>query len=237
MGATPLPDGTLPAREAYRLWAPRYDEETAVSALEKRLVDGLTPPVVRRSLLDAACGTGRRLPPPGAGWRRAVGVDLVPEMLASGLERRGGEGGDGRRPVLAAGDLRALPFRSGVFDLVWCRLAVGHLPDPAPAYRELARVAGEAAVLVVSDFHPAAVAAGHTRTFRDAAGRLRAVEHHVHTPDDHRRAARAAGWTCERTVEAPAGPEERSYYERAGRAAQFERERELPLVLVMCFRR
>jgi malonyl-CoA O-methyltransferase len=246
----------LPAREAYRLWAPHYDVETVVSALEARVVAEVGPPVAGRVLLDAGCGTGRRLPAPAAGCRRAVGVDLVPAMLAAGRardERAGDEqaadvqaadvrsgdlrAGDLRVGALVAADLRRLPFPADTFDLVWCRLALGHLADLAPAYTELARVAGAGASLVVSDFHPDAVAAGHTRTFRDAAGELHAVEHHVHTADDHARAAGTAGWQFESSRATPAGMPERAFYQRAGRLEQFERERDLPLVLVLCLRR
>jgi malonyl-CoA O-methyltransferase len=219
----------LPARLAYRLWAARYDEETAVSALEERVVRALTPALEGRTLLDAACGTGRRLPEVG-GAPRPVGIDLVPAMLAQA--RRAG-----RSSWLAAADLRALPFADARFDVLWCRLALGHLAELAPAYVELARVARPGARLVVSDFHADAVAAGHTRTFRDAEGRVHAVEHHVHRDRDHRRAATAAGWRLEHALHAPAGPEERGFYERAGRLDQLERERGLPLVLAMRFRR
>lgn len=250
----------LPAREAYRLWAPHYDTETVVSALEARVVAEVGPPVAGRSLLDAACGTGRRLPAPDAGCRRVVGVDLVAAMLAAGRARheRAGDvqaadvqaanvradvrrgrlrAGELRAAALVAADLRRLPFPGDTFDLVWCRLALGHLGDLAAAYTELARVAGTGASLVVSDFHPDAVAAGHTRTFRDAAGDLRLVEHHVHTPDDHARAAGTAGWRVESSRATPAGMPERAFYDRAGRLEQFERERDLPLVLVLCLRR
>jgi malonyl-CoA O-methyltransferase len=251
----------LPAREAYRLWAPHYDTETVVSALEARVVAEVGPPVAGRSLLDAACGTGRRLPAPDAGCRRVVGVDLVPAMLTAGRARDGRTGGprapdgwagdprerdgrardlpadDGRVGALVAADLRCLPFPAGSFDLVWCRLALGHLADLSAAYTEFARVTGPGAALVVSDFHPDAIAAGHARTFRDAVGDLHAVEHHVHTPDDHARAAETAGWRVESRRATPAGMPERAFYDRAGRLEQFERERDLPLVLVLCLRR
>src|SRR5690606_10510343 len=92
----------------------------------------------------------------------------------------------------------ALPLRDGVFDLVWCRLVAGHIAGLPALYRELARVCRPGAVLVVTDFHPAAVRAGHERTFRDAAGRIHAVEHHVHEAEDHERAACAAGLALER---------------------------------------
>src|SRR5690606_2986470 len=91
----------LPAREAYRLWAPRYDAENAVTLLEDRAAAELTPPLAGRALPDAGCGTGRRLA--GAdGARLAVGVDLVPAMLAAGRARRPAG------PPLAAADVTAL---------------------------------------------------------------------------------------------------------------------------------
>ena len=229
MNLRPPPDTTpdvLPVREAYRLWAPRYYEESAVSALEDRTVSGLTPPLKGRLLLDAGCGTGRRLPSGPEGPLRAIGVDLVPEMLAAARNR-------GVTP-LAAGDIRALPLASDAFDVVWCRMALGHLPELTTAYRELARVTCSGGRLIVSDFHPEAVAAGHTRTFRDTKGRSHAVEHHMHSVAEHERAARAVGWTIDGTSEVAAGPEERAFYERSERVEQFERERGLALVLALC---
>jgi malonyl-CoA O-methyltransferase len=154
-------------------------------------------------------------------------------MLLAGREQNG----PGR--ALVAADVRALPLRAGAFDLIWCRLVVGHLPELDGVYGELARVSRRDSLLIVSDFHPAAVAAGHTRTFRDASGQLRTIVHHVHGPDDHRRAALTAGWSLDRVLDAAPGPAERTIYERAGRAEQFdqEQEQELPLVLVMCLGR
>lgn len=234
----------LPVADAYRLWAPRYDAENAVTALERRLVDAASPAPAGRALLDAGCGTGRRLPAGAGAPRLAVGIDLVPEMLRAGVAARGGSPGSvpdagtgGPVPLLAAADVRGLPFHPDLFDLLWLRLVAGHLPRLEPAYAELGRVAGEGARLVVSDFHPAAIAAGHARTFRGPDGRTRAVEHHVHSVASHEAAAGAAGWLLDDAVEAAAGEPERRYYERAGRAAQLERERDLPLVLVLCFRR
>src|SRR6185369_6258421 len=92
------------ARDAYRLWAPTYTEETAVSLLDCEIAASLSPETQGRRLLDAGCGTGRRLP---SDAMLAVGVDLSPEMLAAG----------GRRDVAAA-DLCALPFADGASGLV-----------------------------------------------------------------------------------------------------------------------
>ena len=222
---TPEP---LSPRAAYRLWAPAYDTENAVSALENAAVQRLMPSLAGRALLDVGCGTGRRLLDAGA--RRVVGIDLVFEMLAAGDVRSAAAS-------RIAGDVRALPLSARAFDTLWCRLVLGHLPELDVAYRELARVAADSATLLVTDFHPAAAAAGHRRTFRDAAGALHSVEHHVHAVDDHCAAAAAAGWQLVRQTDAVVGPEIRSYYERAGALDRYDAQQGLPLVLVLEFER
>lgn len=227
MSDTQPPAPSRPARDAYRLWSDRYEEETAVSALEEWAVSGLGVGTAGRALLDAGCGIGRRLEPAPRPGRR-IGVDLVPEMLAAGRRRWPGL-------ALAAGDLRSLPLADQLFDLVWCRLALGHLAEVGRAYRELGRVARGGAELLVSDFHPEAVRAGHRRTFADAEGRLHEVEHHVHGAPVHERAAAAAGWSLAARVDAPVGPPIRDVYARAGRIDLYERQVGQPLVLVLRF--
>src|SRR5580658_9637331 len=70
------------AREGYRLWAPTYASETAVSFLEDELAQGMLRGLPQTQLLDAGCGVGRRIRDiPGA-----IGMDLSPEMLAAGGE-------------------------------------------------------------------------------------------------------------------------------------------------------
>lgn len=115
----------LAARDGYRLWAPHYAAETAVSALEHDLVASLGVATAGRRLLDVGCGTARRLRDADAASR--VGVDVTPEMLAQATV-------DG--PPLAAADVCALPFVDAAFDVVWCRLVIGHVRALAAAYAE-----------------------------------------------------------------------------------------------------
>ena len=216
-------------REAYRRWAPSYAGETAISFLEDGLVARLTPDMADMLLLDAGCGTGRRLHDCGA--RFAIGIDNSPEMLAAGGDTSGRRG---FRTIV--GDVRALPFADGWFDVVWCRLVIGHVADCHAVYAELARVAAPGATVIVSDFHPAAIAAGHRRSFRDNAVEI-AIEHHVHTLEKHLEAACAGGLTAPEIGEAPIGPPVRHFYARAGREALYREHLGLPVVLAIAFRR
>jgi SAM-dependent methyltransferase len=219
----------LATRDAYRLWSDTYDEENAVTALDQVAIRWLTPELDGLDLLDAACGTGRRLVFRENAPRSAAGIDLVFEMLARGRRV------PGRPSATSAADLRALPFPAGRFDVVWCRLAAGHLPALAPLYAELARVLRPGGCAVVTDFHPEAVRQGHTRIFRDAVGTSHAVEHVVHEPEDHERAARAAGLTFDFAGSLCVGSEVRPFYERAGRLDRYARDAGMPLLLALRF--
>jgi SAM-dependent methyltransferase len=217
----------LSAQEAYGLWASTYADETAISFLESELAADLTPPLAGLRLLDAGCGTGRRLL--GIGAAMAFGIDISPEMLAAGAEHS-----PGVQTMVA--DVRALPLPDRSFDVIWHRLVIGHLPDCAPVYAELGRVAVAGARLVVTDFHPDAYAAGHRRTFRHGE-RVHEIEHYVHSLDRHRAAAEAGGWRLVETRRAIIGPEARAFYEKAGRAALYAEHAGLPVVFGLAFER
>lgn len=215
----------LSAREAYRLWASHYETETAVSHLENRLVAELCVPTSGRRLLDVGCGTARRLRDTDAAL--AVGIDLAPEMLQAAPGAHS----------LAVADVRSLPVAGASFDVVWCRLMIGHVRDLEVAYAELSRVCRVGGAVIVTDICSAAVEAGHRRTFRDAQGATREVEHFVHSPERHVTAARDAGLAMELRREGVVGPSIRGFYEEAGRLPAYEEQRGLPLVLALLMRK
>jgi SAM-dependent methyltransferase len=212
----------LSAREAYRLWAPTYGEN-AVTFLEDQVVTTLGPSVVGRRLLDVGCGTGMRLGAADAAL--AVGLDLSSDMLqrAAGLK--------------ASADIRALPIASAAFDLVWCRLMIGYVRDLGPAYAELARVCRPRGTVVVTDFHPDAVAAGHRQTVRDPDGVRHEIEHHVHTPAAHMTAATRAGLRLARHKHGTVGPAVECFYADAGRLDLFREQMGLRIVLALAWTR
>jgi malonyl-CoA O-methyltransferase len=220
----------LTAQEGYRLWAPSYAQETAISHLEHQIATAMMPPLDGVRLVDVGCGIGRRMLATGA--LSVTGIDPSREMLDAGV------GADVSLPGLftLVGDVRDLPLPDFSADLVWCRLVLGHLPEIGVAYAELARVAATGATVIVSDFHPAAYAAGHRRTFRNGDG-VHEVEHYVHSAQSHIDAALAAGLTLADFREAAIGPDVEEFYRRADREALYREQSGLPVVIAFAFRR
>jgi GMP synthase-like glutamine amidotransferase len=103
-----------------------------------------------QTALDLGCGTGRVLP----ALRAAVGddgvvlgVDVTPAMLdAAARHGRTGHAG------LLLADACRLPLPSGTVDGVFSAGLINHVPEPATALREWARVTAPGGVLVL--FHP-----------------------------------------------------------------------------------
>lgn len=173
--AQSMPEPVLAPRAAYALWAATYASSgrNPLTQLAEATFRALLPPVSGRRVLDVGCGDGRygRLAAEaGAAW--VAGLDFSAQMLAAGKRTGGLE--------LVAGDMAALPFDDRTHDIVCHMLALGHVPDCAPALGEAARVLAPGGCLVLVDLHPAAAARGWRRSFRDLAGRRHAVRWYPH---------------------------------------------------------
>ncbi|MGV4981033.1 methyltransferase domain-containing protein [Streptomyces sp. NRAIS4] len=101
-------------------------------------------------VLDLGCGTGRVLPALRAQVGAAgvvVGIDLTPAMLtAAAREGRAANGS------LLLADACRLPLPAGAVDGVFSAGLINHVPDPAAALREWARVTRPGGVLLL--YHP-----------------------------------------------------------------------------------
>jgi malonyl-CoA O-methyltransferase len=142
-----------------------------------------------------------------------------------------------RSTALAVGDLRAIPLAAEQFDVVWCRLAIGHVRDIGQAYLELARVCRIRGVVVVTDVSPDAATAGHRRTFRDSDGATHEVEHFVHSMTAHMSAAARAGLSLIDRRDGLCGPSVRQFYVDAGRSRAYDEQFGTPLVLALSWRK
>ena len=130
------------------LHAPEKDVEAAIA---RHLA---TAPI--EQLLDAGTGTGRMLELLGGQVKRAVGLDVSPEMLAIARDRlmRAGL----TQCQVRLGDTYRLPFPNGGalagFDAVLFHQVLHYLDDPGAAVAEAARVMRAGGRLLIADFAP-----------------------------------------------------------------------------------
>jgi SAM-dependent methyltransferase len=100
-------------------------------------------------VLDVACGAAHASEVAAPHVRQVVGIDLTPALLAIGADRLRAAGID--NVLLQEGHAAALPFVDGSFDLVFCRTALHHFPDPKRCIQEMARVCRPGGRVVLSD--------------------------------------------------------------------------------------
>ena len=81
--------------------------------------------------LDVACGPGSVVCAFARRVRQAVGLDATEAMLAEARRLAAERGLD--NVAWHLGDVYALPFADGAFDIVSCRFAFHHLEEPAKA--------------------------------------------------------------------------------------------------------
>ena len=130
------------------LHAPEKDVEAAIlSAIAAQPID---------NLLDAGTGTGRMLELLAPKVKRAVGVDVSPDMLAIARDRLARAGAQNIQVRLA--DTFRLPFPNGNagagFDAVLFHQVLHYLDDPQAAVVEAARVMRSGGRLLIADFAP-----------------------------------------------------------------------------------
>jgi ubiquinone/menaquinone biosynthesis C-methylase UbiE len=110
----------------------------------------------RRFVVDVGTGTARipiefcRVQSLG----RVVAVDLAHEMLRVARDNVGAARLSAR-VALQMARATALPFRDGCSPVVVSNSLIHHLPDPVPAFRELARIVSRGGIVFVRDlFRP-----------------------------------------------------------------------------------
>lgn len=102
-------------------------------------LDSLPSPSRGAKALDVGCGTGNNLIAFAERGYSAHGIDHSPEMVAI-AERKLADRRLGARVTLRTGDVRALPYADGCFDVVLCTGVLHHLVDMRPCLAEIDRV-------------------------------------------------------------------------------------------------
>jgi ubiquinone/menaquinone biosynthesis C-methylase UbiE len=113
----------------------------------------MTQPQSSDSALDVACGPGLLVCALARRVNHATGIDLTPAMLDQARRTQREQGIE--NVCWDCGDVTAMPYRDHTFDIVTCRFAFHHFPQPLAVLREMRRVCRPGGCVLVVDSAPA----------------------------------------------------------------------------------
>ena len=138
-------------RDLFATIADRYDLITVLLSfgLDRRWKRRVVRLAAGERALDLACGTGDITFGLAAAGARVVGLDVTHRMvqLAHAKHRASGS------PAFVQGDMMALPFADGHFDVVTAGYGLRNVPELGPALAEIRRVLRPGGTFVSLDFN------------------------------------------------------------------------------------
>lgn len=177
-----------PASDCYALWASTYDrEQNPLISLEAEVVRPMLDRYPPGIALDAACGTGRWAAYLSERGHTVRGVDQSPQMLEVARRRLPGV-------EFIQADLEALEVPDESIDLVVCALAMTHLAELRPTFREFARVLRPRGAAVISNIHHLSLPLGGVVQMLTSAGEPIQLPATLFLPTDYIMAALEAGF-------------------------------------------
>ncbi len=145
---------TLENRNAARLQFGKHAEKyrksrTHSDAATLAHIVELIGPSGSEVALDVGCGGGHMAAAIAKDVRELVAVDVTPEMLVQ--TGKLAEERSLRNLSFCTADARNLPFQSGAFDVVSCRIVLHHVRETAAAVAEMGRVLKTDGKLIIQD--------------------------------------------------------------------------------------
>lgn len=223
------------APEAYDLWAISYDEQpdNLMLALDEELFKKLLEPVTiyNKSVADIGCGTGRH-------WReihekepgQLTGFDVSQGMLNKLQAKYPGS----EVKKIDNNLFSEIPDQS--YDMIISTLTIAHIVDIDEAITSWCRILKPSADIIITDFHPEALARGGSRTFSHGYQQI-SVNNHVHTLDALRDKFRTHGFLMMKEEHKRIDDTVRHYYEKQRALDIFEKFHGVPMIYGMHLKR
>ena len=221
--------------EAYDIWAGNYDNQHGNLMLDldemlfARLMAGTE--LENRQIADIGCGTGRH-------WAKILkqkpagitGFDVSPGMLKKLTDKF-----PGAKTRLIT-DNRFATTANGSFDVVVSTLTVAHIENIEEALAAWCRVLKENAEIIITDFHPDALAFGGKRTFNHQKKQI-AVRNFVHSLTTVKEIVCRYGFETVREEEIKIDESVKHYYSDQNADHVYEKFNGLPIIYGLHFRR
>ncbi len=221
--------------EAYDLWAGSYDEQpdNLMLAMDEQLFTKLLEPIdiYNKSIADIGCGTGRhwnkiQAKKPG----RLAGFDVSQGMLDKLQVKYPGS------EVQRINNNLFSDTADKSFDMIVSTLTIAHIADLDEAITNWCRLLKPSADIIITDFHPEALARGGSRTFCQGYQKI-SVNNHVHTLETLKEKFKAFGFFIIQEEQKRIDDTVRHYYEKHRSLDIFEKFSGVPMIYGLHLRR
>jgi ubiquinone/menaquinone biosynthesis C-methylase UbiE len=213
---------------AYDLWAADYDSQpdNMMLAWDEEIFSELLSnmDLHNKTIADIGCGTGRH-------WKkifdlhpkRLIGFDVSEGMLKM-LQQK--------FPMaethhLKSDELKELENQS--CDIIFSTLTIAHIENAEKALQEWNRVLKSGGEIIITDYHPTALAKGGKRTFNHN-GKTIAVKNYVHSIDKLKDIARQLHVEVCRLIEKSIDESARPFYEKQNALPVYESWKGTPII-------
>jgi len=208
------------ADAAYDLWAADYDSQPGNMMLawdEEIFSDLLNDMDLKNKIIvDIGCGTGRH-------WKKIfdrqpkklIGFDVSEGMLKM-LQQKFMQA---ETHHLINNELKELENES--VDIIISTLTIAHIENAGKALQEWNRILKPGGDIIITDYHPSALAKGGKRTFNHH-GKTIVVKNYVHSIGKLKRIARQLHLEVFRLKEKSIDQSARSFYQKQNALAVYE---------------
>jgi len=218
----------------YNIWASEYENDNnLIQYLDDKLLRKAVAIISlnAQQVLDFGCGTGRH-------WstlmentpQQLIGCDISQAML----DQLTNKYPQSETYLLKDSSLEFLKDDS--IDVIVSTLTIGHVPDLRPVVSEWSRVTTNDAHLIFTGNHPIALEQGVKRSFV-SKGKTYEVANTTHTFEKIRHLLKLDNWNEEHLTELVIDHEHRSWFEKKGAIASFEKILGSPVIYMMIWKK
>lgn len=221
--------------EAYDIWAENYDAQPGNLMLDldeilfTKLLADLN--LENKTIADIGCGTGRH-------WTKILQqkpASLTGFDISSGmLKKLNDKFPEAKTYVIT--DNYFNDIANGTYDAILSTLTVAHIKDIEGALKTWCRITKQQDDIIITDFHPNALASGGKRTFRHGDKHI-AVQNFVHTTDIIKHILLKEGFTVIAHREIKVDEAVKHYYEQQNALHVYEKFEGQPIIYGIHFKR
>lgn len=221
--------------EAYDIWAENYDLQPGNLMLDldevlfTKLLTGLS--LENKIVADVGCGTGRH-------WAKIfhqypaslTGFDVSLGML----KKLNDKFPDAKTYIIT--DNHFEDVADNTYDVILSTLTVAHIKNIEDALQTWCRISKQQANIIITDFHPNALASGGKRTFKHGDKHI-AVQNFVHTTDTIKQILLKNGFKVIVHEEIKIDETVKHYYEQQNALHVYEKFKGKPIIYGIHFKR